>query len=511
MHVTTTPAPKSSILVEVELPPERLGRAVDGAVRRLGRTTRVPGFRPGKAPRAVLERMLGPGAVLDDAVEHLVQDAYRAAIEQESIVPLANAEVEIVQAEEGKPVIFKATVPVPPEVQLGDYRGYSFGPEIETIDDARVEKVIEELRDEYATLAAVEDRAAAKGDWAVIAYQGTRDGEPFEGGSSERMPLVIGDERLIPGFEEHLVGLRVGEGTEFDITFPEDYAEPSLAGASAHFAVQLRELRERILPELDDAFAGSLGDYQDLASVRADIRVRLERNALDHARHAFADRVIDYAVANATVDLPDVLVEQETEVMHDEFRSSLARQGISEEAYLKTAEQTEADLHREFRPRAEQRVKTLLVLSRIAEIEGVTIPAAEVEAEVARARERYAGNPRLVRYFESDRGRDFIRSTLRRSRLVERLVDEWLAAHPEHPALPHLEDGAASPLEADASAAAASIGATDPGSLRDERSDAGSEGTGASAVSPDDGDSAADAGTTVEGGDEPARAAIGRD
>lgn len=510
MHVTTTPAPKSSILVEVELPPERLGRAVDGAVRRLGRTTRVPGFRPGKAPRAVLERMLGPGAVLDDAVEHLVQDAYRAAIEQEAIIPLANAEVEIVQAEEGKPVIFKATVPVRPEVEVGDYRGYSFGPEIETIDDARVDRVLEELRDEYATLAAVEDRPAAKGDWAVIAYQGTRDGEPFEGGSTERMPLVIGDERLIPGFEEHLVGLRVGEGTEFDITFPEDYAEPSLAGANAHFAVQLRELRERILPELDDAFAGSLGDYQDLVSVRADVRVRLERNALDHARHAFADRIIDYAVSNATVDLPDVLVEQETEVMHDEFRSSLARQGIAEDAYLKAAEQTEADLHREFRPRAEQRVKTLLVLSRIAEIEGVTVPDADVDAEVDRARERYSGNPRLVRYFESDRGRNFILSTLRRSRLVERLVDEWLAAHPEHPALPHLEDDGGSPLEAEGSVAAASIGATDPGSLGDGRPAEEGDRAGASASGPADVGSPA-AGGPTDAAEVPAEASIGRD
>ena len=246
--------------LNASIPQQKERTEVESRLKRIGRTAQDHGFRPGKAPRAGLGRMLGPGAVLDDAVEHLVQDAYRAAIEQEAILPLANAEVEIVQAEEGKPVIFKATVPVRPDVQLGDYRGFSFGPEIEPTDDPRVDKAIEELRDEYATLAAVEDRAAAKGDWAVIAYQGTRDGEPFEGGSTERMPLVIGDDRLIPGFEDHLIGLRVGEGTEFDITFPEDYGEPSLAGANAHFAVQLRELRERILPELDDAFAGSLGD-----------------------------------------------------------------------------------------------------------------------------------------------------------------------------------------------------------------------------------------------------------
>ncbi len=465
MNVTTTPAPKSSVLVEVELPPERLARAVGQAVRRLGRTTRVPGFRPGKAPRAVLERMLGNGAVLDDAVEHLVQEAYREALVAEEILPLANADVEIVQAEEGKPLLFKATVPVRPEVRLGDYRGFPFRPEIEPTTDARIQQVIDELRDQYATLAAVEDRPARKGDWAVIGFSGTRDGQPFEGGSAERVPLIIGEERLIPGFEEHLVGLAAGDSTEFDVTFPEDYAEGSLAGRSAHFGVTLRELRERILPDADDDFARSLGDLADLEALRADIRARLERNALDAARHGFADRIIEYAVANATLELPDVLVDQETEVMHDEFRASLARQGIAEAAYLKAAEQTEEDLHREFRPRAEQRVKTLLVLSRIAEVEGLTISDEEVEAEVARARARYADRPRLVRYFDSERGRNFIRSTLRRNRVVEQLVDEWLAAHQDHPALPHLEDDVASPVDDASAASAASIDATDPGAV----------------------------------------------
>jgi trigger factor len=467
MNVTTTPAPKSTVLVEVELPPERLSRAVDQSVRRLGRTNRVPGFRPGKAPRAVLERVLGPGTILDDAVEHLVEDAYREALVQEAILPLANADVEIVQAEEGKPLLFKATVPVRPDVKLGDYRGFPFAPEIEEVTDARVDEVIDELRDEYASLVAVEDRPARKGDWAVVSFVGTKDGEPFENGSAERVPLILGEERLIPGFEDHVIGLDVGASTEFDITFPEDYGEATLAGQPAHFAVTLRELRERVLPELDDEFARSLGDFSDLDEARADIRVRLGRNALDRARHAFADRIIEYAVANATLDLPDILVEQETEVMHDEFRASLARQGIGEEAYLKATEKTEADLHTDFRPRAEERVKTLLVLSRIAEAEGVQVPDADVDVEIARARERYGDDQRLVRYFESERGRDFIRSTLRRSRTVELLIDEWLAAHPDHPALPHLEDDA-SPVDAGSVASAASIGATDPGMVMAE-------------------------------------------
>ena len=169
------------------------------------------------------------------------------------------------------------------------------------------------------------------------------------------MPLVIGEDRLIPGFEANLVGLKPGESTEFDITFPEDYPEETLAGQQVHFAVDLKELREKVLPDADDAFAQSMGDYADIAALKADVETRLKRNALDRARHEFADKIIEYAVANSTIELPDILVDQEVEVMHDEFRSTVARQGIAEDAYLKATGQTEADLHAEFRPRAEHR------------------------------------------------------------------------------------------------------------------------------------------------------------
>jgi trigger factor len=465
MHVTATPAAKSTVELEIELPPERLDRAIKDAVQHLSRRTRVPGFRPGKAPRAVLERTLGPGAVLDDAVEHLVESAYREALVKEDLLPLTNADVDVVQAEEGKPLIFKATVQVRPDVTLGDYRGFNFGPEIETIDDARVDTVVEELRDQNATLTAVEDRGAKDGDYAVIAFVGTRDGAPFEGGTTERMPLILGQERLIPGFEANLVGLKPGESTEFDIAFPDDYGETELAGQTVHFKVDIKELREKVLPEIDSDFLHQLGDFDDLEALRTDIRQRLGANAIDRARHDFADKIIEYAVANATVELPDVLIDQEVEVMHDEFRGQIARQGITEEAYLKVMEKTEADLHEQFRPNAEKRVKMLLVLSKVAEAEGVTIDDAAVDAEVARGRDRYAGDPKLLGYFESERGRSFIRSTLRRSRVVETIVDGWLADHPEHPPLPHLEDAPGSAIVGEGAEANAAIGATDPGSI----------------------------------------------
>jgi trigger factor len=494
MQITTTPAPKSTIVVEVEVPADRLTRAVGEATRALSRRTKVPGFRPGKAPRGVLEAVLGHGAVLEEAVDRVVQSSYRDALIEKEILPLTNADVEIVQAEEGKPLIFKATVPVRPEVELGDYRSFNFRPDIETTDDARVDKVIEELRDQNASLAPVEERGAQKGDYGVIKYEGTRDGVPFEGGSAERMPLIIGEDRLIPGFEDELVGLKVGDTKGFDITFPADYAEETLAGATAHFEVELRELREKILPDADDDFARSMGDFSDLANLRVEVRKRLERNALDKARHTFSDRIIEYAVANATIDLPDVLVEQEVEVMHDEFRGTLARQGISDEAYTKISGKSHEELHNDFRPDAEKRVRVLLVLSKIAEVENLTIPDSDVEAEIARGRERYAGDQKLLKYFDSERGRNYIRSTLRRSRVVERLVDDWLAAHPEHPAIPHVEDGPDDSMDEDTARSVAAVDATDPGSILDtDRSTEGAVAAAAAAAEIAAGDAAEDA------------------
>ncbi len=465
MEVTVSPAPKSSVRLRVEIPPERLQAAIAEAVRHLSQRTKVPGFRPGKAPRGVIEAVLGKEAVLDEAVDHAVERAYRDALIKQDILPLTNAAVEVEQGVEGKPLIFTATVQVRPEVKLGDYRTFNFAPTIESIGDTQVDKVIEELRDQNATLAPVEDRGAKAGDYAVIGYVGTRDGVAFEGGSATRMPLILGEERLIPGFEEHVMGLRPGGSIGFDIAFPADYAEAGLAGETAHFDVDLKELREKVLPPGDDDFARSMGAFEDLTALRRDVKARLERNALDRARHDFADRIIEYATSNADLELPDILVDQEVEVMHDEFRASLARQGITEEAYLKVVEKTDADMHTEFRPNAEKRVRVLLVLSKVAEAEGIEIPDALVEAEVRRARERYAKDRKTVAYFESERGRSFIRSTLRRSRVVESLIDDWLKAHPEHPALPHLEDDEATAIEVENAESNAAIGATDPGAI----------------------------------------------
>ncbi|MDP8905699.1 MAG: trigger factor [Chloroflexota bacterium] len=448
LKVTTTPAARRSVVLEVELPAERVRRSVDASVRHLGERTKVPGFRPGKVPRPLLERALGvrrddpsaPNPLYDDAKEHLFESSVLEAVQQENLDVLSIAEPEWLRFEESAGATYRVTLPLRPEVQLGAYTDYPFGIDLAEIDDARVDAVVEQLRDQQATLAPVEDRAAQKGDYGVIRFAGRRDGEPIEGAQAERVPLVIGDENMVPGFEEQLVGLREGEQKTFSLTFPAEYPQGELAGATAEFDVELLELREKRLPDADDDFARSLGSYPDLAALREEIRRRLERSELDRARHRFADRIIEFAVANATVELPDVLVERELEVMIDELKVRLAEQRIGWEEYLRAREIDEAALRPDFRPDAERRVKTLLVLSAIADREGIDADDAELEAEITRSGERYRDNPRLVSYLESARGRAYTRSLLRRSKTVETLIDRWIEQHPEFAHVQHLHD-----------------------------------------------------------------------
>lgn len=451
MQTTNTPLPKSRLQLEFELPPELLAKAIAQAVVRLARQARVPGFRPGKAPRSMIERVLGPGVVLDEALDQLCEDAYREAIREQDLRPLTQPEVEVIQGEEGKSVTFKAVVQVLPEVKLGDFEHFPFWPQVDPVDETMVEKVVDELRDSEAHLEPM-DRPAQLGDYTIVAFQGTRDGESFIGGSSEQMPLILGQNRLYPGFEDHIVGLSKGEEREFDITIPEDFQVESMRGAKMHFNLTLKELRGKVAPEANDEFARSIGKFTDLAHLKTELRKRLEANALDRARHEFADKIVEYAAANATLEVPDVLVDKEVDVMLDEMRSAMARQGMTEEAFLQATGKTEAEMSEQFRPQALTRATSVLVLSEISKVKGVEVSDVEVEAEVQNARVNHADDRDMVGYFESERGRGYIRTTIRRSRTVEQLVDEWLATHPEAPRLRHREEAAASSPVSDGSA-----------------------------------------------------------
>jgi trigger factor len=426
--VSTRPEPDSKMVLEIEVPPDEVDRHFATAYRHVAERTRVPGFRPGKAPRQVIDRFVGRGSVLAEALDHLVQDSYGKALDQTDVIPIDSPDVDIDPASlaEGQAITFTATVPVRPEVTLGAYTDYSFDLEVPETTDEQVTQVLDELREQQATLRPIDDRAAQNGDIASVKFTGTIDGEPFEGGSADRLPLVIGEDRMIPGWEEQLIGLEIGGTKGFDITFPEDYRVEDLRGKVAHFEVELLDLREKLLPELTDEFATSVSDVETLDALRAEIRDALEKRADAEARHQFGDRIIEFATANATVELPEVMIDNEVEIMRDELRARLAQQRIGLDQYLAMAKQAPEELTAELREPATRRVKTLLVLSAIAEKEGVDATDTEIDAEIASQLARYDDDGKLREYLTSRRGRSYLRMTLRNRTLVDTLIERAL-------------------------------------------------------------------------------------
>ncbi|HET8570591.1 MAG TPA: trigger factor [Candidatus Limnocylindria bacterium] len=435
VSVSTRPEPGSRMVLEIDVPSTDVDRHFATAYRHVAERTRVPGFRPGKAPRHVIDRFVGRASVLAEVMEHLVSASYDAALDQTDIVPIDQPKVDIDPSAlaEGSPVSFTATVSVRPEVQLGAYTDYPFTLEVPETTDEQIEHVIEELREQQGSLRPVDDRGAQRGDVVSVKFVGTIDGEPFEGGSADRMPLIVGEDRMIPGWEDNLVGMRIDEEKGFDVTFPDDYRVEELQGKQAHFDATLLDLRERVLPDADDEFAKSVGEVQTMDELRAEIRDALQQRAEAEARHTFADRIIDFASTNATVELPEVMVANEVEIMRDELRSRLAQQRIGMEQYLELAKQSPEELSAELREPAQRRVKTLLVLSSIAEKEGVDVADTEIDAELA-SQLGPQPDPKLAEYWASRSGRSYLRMTMRNRKLVDTLIERALGTDATEPA-----------------------------------------------------------------------------
>lgn len=426
--VSTRPEAGSKMVLEIEVPSDEVDRHFATAYKHVAERTRVPGFRPGKAPRHVIDRFVGRGSVLAEAIDHLVSDSYDRALDESKVIPIDQPDVDIDPASlaEGQPITFTATVPVRPDVELGSYTGYPFELEEPKVTDDQVEQVIGELREQQATLRPIDDRTAQDGDIASVKFTGTIDGEPFEGGSADRMPLVIGEDRMIPGWEANLVGMKIGDEKGFDITFPDDYRVEELQAKQAHFEIELLDLREKLLPDVTDEFAKSVGSVETVDELRAEIREAMEKRAEAEARHGFGDRIIDFASTNATVELPEVMVVNEIEIMRDELRTRLAQQRIGLEQYLALSKQTPEELAIELREPATRRVKTLLVLSAIAEKEEIDASDADIDAEIAEQLARYDDDAKLREYLTSRRGRSYLRMTIRNRTLVDTLIDRAL-------------------------------------------------------------------------------------
>ncbi len=379
-HHTVERKPGSIAVLSVQVHADRLVRASDRAFDRHVRQAKIPGFRPGKAPRAIYERTYGTEHLWAEAAEDLVDETYREILQREGLSPLERPSVEITQLEPGKPFAYTATVPVSPEVELGDYAAHGAAVAPEPVTDEEVERTIAGMREHHAELRPVE-RAARSGDVLTVDVDVTLDGRqlpPF----GRNAHIELGREYVINGLAEGLVGVRAGEERTLDLGFPDDYPGEDLRGKSGRFVVRVSQVAEKILPELDDEFAKTVG-VADLTTLRRTARNELAHAAFHDARDAAAEKLVDHLVACATVEVPALLVQDELDHMVRNLRSRLTAQGVSWEQFLLQARKTEDELRADWRPAAERRATSLLVLDAVARKEGVTVSSTELAHEVA--------------------------------------------------------------------------------------------------------------------------------
>lgn len=396
MKATWDKLEKNWMQFEVEVEADQFGKAIDAAFRKLNQRTNIPGFRRGKAPRAVFENFYGKQSLVQEAVEALLPRAYGDALAQGDINPIDQPEVELVQAEEGKPFIFKGKVQVLPEVKLGKLSGFEIEQPSEEIAADAVDSEVEALRDRTATLVADEAGEVKEGSFAIIDFEGSVDGVPFEGGKGENYTLEIGSNTFVPGFEEQLAGAKTGESREVKVTFPENYFSKDLAGKEASFKVEIKEVKRKELPELTDEFAAEVSRFQTLQELRADIENRLKEAKKANAKREFQQKVIDAIAAEAEVEIPESLVHQRIHSMMHDFENTLANQGYSLDLWYQATGKTSNELHDEFEEPAKKAVKNDLVLGAVAKQENLSVTEAEIEAEFDQMVAMYQGQEKEI-------------------------------------------------------------------------------------------------------------------
>ncbi|WP_051324619.1 trigger factor [Candidatus Solirubrobacter pratensis] len=372
VNTTVTELPESRVRVEAEIGTDELDRRVTQAARQLARNLRVPGFRAGKAPPPVVIRRVGRAAVLDEAVRESLATWYRAAIDEAGIVPVGEPEIDIDFEKlpgAGEPLHFSIEIGVRPKATLGDYKGLEVPKREPDVSDETVGEEIERLRERSAKLETV-DRQAQRGDFVVMDFAGTVGGEAFAGGEGRDQMVELGSGRLVPGFEEQLEGAVGGESRTVKVTFPDDYPATELAGQEAEFAVTVRDVKAKQLPDIDDALAEEAG-FDSLDELREDIRSRLSEVETQRIDAEFREAALDAAVEAATIEVPDSLVEARARELWDSMLHSLAHQGISRDAYLRISGRSEEETVEQAKPDAEQALKREAVLAAIAEAESL--------------------------------------------------------------------------------------------------------------------------------------------
>lgn len=364
-------------------------KAIDRAYKKNKNKFNIPGFRKGKAPKAIVIKNYTKAVFYDDALNDVLPDAYEAALKESGLDVVARPEFDVEEIKDGEPVVFTALVTTKPEVKLGDYKGIEVEKVDYTVTDEDVDKDIESVRARNARVVTVDDRAVKSGDIAVIDFEGFVDDVPFEGGKGENYELEIGSNTFIPGFEDQIIGANVDDLIDVNVTFPEEYHADELKGKPAVFKVKVNEIKVRELPELDDDFASEVSEFDTLADYKADVRAKLEEKAKENAEAQIQDSVVDKAIENAEFDVPDAMIDYQIDILINDMAQNLSYQGMSLDMYMKYTGQTMESMREAYRDRATKQVNASLVIDAISAAEGIEVSPEEVELNLVDMSKKY--------------------------------------------------------------------------------------------------------------------------
>lgn len=389
MSVQVEKLEKNMAKLTIEVAPEELEKAIEGAYQKNKSKISVPGFRKGKVPRQMIERMYGKEVFYEDAVNALIPEAYEKAVDECEEEIVSSPKIEVEQVEAGKPFIFTAEVALKPEVKLGKYKGVKVEKADTEVTDEEVDKEIDKERESNARNIDVTDRTVKDGDIVTLDFEGFVDGTAFEGGKGENYPLTIGSGTFIPGFEEQLVGAEIGKETEVNVTFPEDYQAEDLKGKAAVFKCTVKEIKEKELPTLDDEFASEVSEFETLAEYKADIRGRLEERKAKAAREAKEAAVIEEIIKDSDMEIPEAMIETQQRQMIDEFAQRIQMQGLTLEQYFQFTGASYDQMIEQVKPQAEKRIQSRLVLEAVAAAEKIEATEEDYEEELKSMAEAY--------------------------------------------------------------------------------------------------------------------------
>ena len=384
--------------LKITAPAAEVNAGYKKAVKKIADQVNIPGFRKGKAPRAIIEMHYGKEAVKQEAFEIVANKAYSEALDQEKLIPVSDPKVEESVFEEGKDMELTIKVTLKPEPELGEYKGLHVDKKEVEITDEQVDAQIKDMMGRDAKMVVAEEGAVIeKGDFAIIDFAGTVDGEPFSGGEGKGYPLEVGSNSFIPGFEDQLVGLSKGDSTDVEVTFPEDYFVKDLAGKEAVFKVNIQDVKRKELPELNDEYVASKTDFKTVEELRANYKERMQKAAEANAKAEYEHELIDLAVANAKFSVPEIMIEDKISQMVDEMKMSLESRKMSLDMYMQYTGLDMAKIRENQRPVAEENVKTDLVLDAIAKAEDIQVDMADVDAEIAAISAQHGAAPEEVK------------------------------------------------------------------------------------------------------------------